>query len=558
MKERYIALMEKALSAYSDEHIVDYFERVKTEGLSEHGFPRLTVDIGILIAHGYRRDLLPLFLEMMDFCCHQIPRVLAANDFSIREVVCCIWEVEKAGLVDAARIGKWKADLATCDPYKCYNKIAKSLTDPVRNWALFSGVSEFYRQAMGLCESPEFIELQFGQQLQFFDENGMYCDNPKAEPYQPIMYDLTPRILYSLAIHRGYRGRYYDQIDAYLRKAGLLTLKMQSVTGEMAFGGRSNQFYHNEGTLCGVLEFEASRYAREGNMELAGRFKAAIARAVEFSEQALSQKPIYHIKNRFPTETKYGCERYAYFDKYMITAASNYYCAYLMCDDSIPTGEFDDSPVAWQTSERFHKVFLRAGRYTAELDTNGDPQFDATGLGRVHKAGAPSTICLSTPCPCAPHYAVDTEELFSFAMCPGVLKGGTRHYAFDPDATSEITNLAQGDSSATATMTTTFPEGDSVEATYVVDESGVSVSVNGKGTLSFGLPAFSFDGEERPEIKADEHELTVTYHGYVCRYTTSGKIEDSLKVARNRNGHYRVFYATANDTLSVHIEILKA
>ena len=32
MKERYIALMEKALSAYSDEHIVDYFERVKKEG----------------------------------------------------------------------------------------------------------------------------------------------------------------------------------------------------------------------------------------------------------------------------------------------------------------------------------------------------------------------------------------------------------------------------------------------------------------------------------------------------------------------------------------------
>lgn len=557
MKERYIALMEKVLSAYSDAHIIEYFERVKREGLTEHGFPRLTADIGILIAHGYRKDLFPLFLEVMDFCCHEMPLVLAANDFSIREVVCCIWEVERAGVVDATRIGKWKAELATCDPYKCYNQIARSLTDPVRNWALFSGVSEYYRQAMGLCSSEEFIEMQFGQQLQWFDENGMYCDNAKAEPYQPIMYDHTPRVLYALALHLGYRGRYYDQIDAHLRKAGLLTLKMQSVTGEMAFGGRSNQFYHNEGTLCGVLEFEASRYAKEGNLALAGQFKAAIKRAMEYSERGLCVQPIYHVKNRFPTETKYGCERYAYFDKYMITAASNYYCAYLMCDDSIPTGEFDDSPVAWQTSPRFHKVFLRAGEYSAELDTNGDPQYDATGLGRVHKAGAPSAICMSTPCPRAPHYKVDVEDPFSFAMCPGILQGDTWRFATDPDVVTKANTLTYDKTAAGAEMISTFPEGDTVTAAYTVNERGVSVSVNGKDALAYCLPAFSFDGEVHPEIKVSEHELSIYYQGFVCRYTTSGNIEDSHKTARNRNGYYRVFYATARDALTVHIEISK-
>ena len=75
MKKKYIELMAKALSAYSDEHIVSYFERVKAEGLTEHGFPRLTANIGILICHGYRPDLLPLFLEMMEFCCRTIPNV---------------------------------------------------------------------------------------------------------------------------------------------------------------------------------------------------------------------------------------------------------------------------------------------------------------------------------------------------------------------------------------------------------------------------------------------------------------------------------------------------
>ena len=51
MKERYILLMEKSLSAYTDAHILRYFNEVKTNGLTEHGFPRLTANIGILIFH---------------------------------------------------------------------------------------------------------------------------------------------------------------------------------------------------------------------------------------------------------------------------------------------------------------------------------------------------------------------------------------------------------------------------------------------------------------------------------------------------------------------------
>jgi len=63
MKERYIALMEKTLCAYTNEHIERYFLSVKKDGLKEHGFPRLTANIGILIANGKRHDLIPLFLE---------------------------------------------------------------------------------------------------------------------------------------------------------------------------------------------------------------------------------------------------------------------------------------------------------------------------------------------------------------------------------------------------------------------------------------------------------------------------------------------------------------
>lgn len=44
MKERYISLMEKALSAYFDAHIHRYFDDVKQGGLTEHGFPRLAAN----------------------------------------------------------------------------------------------------------------------------------------------------------------------------------------------------------------------------------------------------------------------------------------------------------------------------------------------------------------------------------------------------------------------------------------------------------------------------------------------------------------------------------
>ena len=103
--------MERTLAAYADEQIVSYFERVKRDGLTEHGFPRMAANIGILIAHGRRKDLMPLFLDMMDFCCEQIPRVKAANDFSVREIVCALMEIEAAGAVPAERLAAWKRDI---------------------------------------------------------------------------------------------------------------------------------------------------------------------------------------------------------------------------------------------------------------------------------------------------------------------------------------------------------------------------------------------------------------------------------------------------------------
>lgn len=548
MKEKYLELMSNALSAYSDEHINEYFARVMTEGLTEHGFPRLTVNIGVLVAHGYRTDLIPLFIEMMDFCCTEIPRVKAANDFSVREIVFCLLELKNMGKF-LPEIERWKEQLLSIVPEKCYDKYASRSDDVVNNWALFSALSEFARMKLTGCDSEAFVELQLENQLRRLDENGMYADNLKEWNHQPIMYDLVPRYLLTLLLHFGYKGRHYEKIDAVLKSTALMTLQMQSLTGEMAFGGRSNQFVHNEPMLAIIYEFEANRYARAGDHKLAGKFKAAIARALEITEYWLDRKPVRHVKNRFPTETRYGCEKYAYFDKYMITTASHIFSAYMICDDSIPTGEYDDSDSCFKTGDRFHKLFMRSGGYFLEFDTDADLHYDCSGLGRVHRHGAPSPICMSLPCTDSPKYKLCTEDKHRASLCPGRVMDGVPVFACDTYGKIEITDYSSNFASLNYPL--------DLRADYSIDGEGVKVTVNGEGKLLHLLPAFSFDGENETFITFENDILEVEYEGWICRYSSNGAIKDLGKTARNRNGFYRLFYAEGESELSVKIEIFK-
>lgn len=344
-------------------------------------------------------------------------------------------------------------------------------------------------------------------------------------------------------------------IDAHLKKAGLLFLQMQSATGELAYGGRSNQFIHNEAWLAAILEFEANRYAREGDLCLASTFKQARDRAVEAAELWLSKEPIRHIKNRFPTETKYGCEDYAYFDKYMITAASFFYSAYQMCDDSIPvSGVEDGAPAVCQTSEYFHKLFLKCGEYSAQLDTSADPHYDASGLGRLHRKGAPSAIALSLPCPSKPEYILNLPDAMELSVCPGVWKDGAWVFATGEGAQYRCEELETSESAAWTELCCRIGD-QSVKVKYTLDTDGLGIEINGEGKLACLIPAFFFDGETYTDIHTEKGSLTVSYEGWQCRYTTDGQIRDLEKLGGNRNGHYKAFCAAGENTFRVWVEI---
>ena len=554
-RSRYIDLMEKVLSAYTNEHIDRYYNEVKNGGLKEHGFPRLTADIGILVAYGRRTDLKERLLQMMDLCCDEMScRNKCANDFSVKEIIFALIELQRHRTFPQAKIDEWKDKLKRITVEKCYDIYAEKEDSKVHNWAAFTMTSEWMRYHLGLAPKDiRFIDIQAGSQWQWVDENGMYRD-----PHEPMVYDLVARGLFSLLLHFEYQGKYFELWDNALKKAGLLTLKMLSVTGEIPYGGRSNQFLHNEAHAAIVLEYEAARHARLGDMRTAGQFKAAALRALSNIDVWLAQKPITHVKNHFPRETKYGCESYAYFDKYMITAASFLYVAFLLCDDSIPAGEMDDmTGDSWQSSDHFHKLFLRAGGYFAEYDYRADYHYDASGLGRLHRRGAPSALCLSTPGSGTPQYEINAEGALPFAIAAEIWNGEEWLSGAAPAAMHKIDRHGAQGHGAQAEVTCRWTDGREAKSWYSLTADGLQITVTGTGAIGLMLPAFLFDGRTKTLIEHSSRTLSVHYQGWVChfRLAQGEAIQDTGKIGYNRNGHYGIFRATGKNKLTVIITI---
>ena len=576
MKEQYIEIMDRALDAYDEERIQDYFSEVKETGIKEHGFARLTANMGILIAFGRRQEKLPLFLEMMDYCCEQLPHTKGAgNDFAIRELCFAILRLEEHGTVPQERAEYWKDLLRGFDPYEYYDVIAEAPDKPINNWAAFNAASEYLRMLVCGVDSSEFLDLQIPTQLLSFDENGMYKD-----PNNPMMYDFVARVQLAVLLHFGYKGKCREAIDENLRKAGELSLLMQSVTGELPFGGRSNQFLHNEAWIACAYEFEANRYAGLGDLKKAGAFKRAANLAAESMLLWLKERPISHVKNRYGIDSRIGCENYAYFNKYMITVASFVYLAYLFADDAILPASANEERRAYaaKTSADFHKVFLRAEDYFLEIDTKADFHYDASGLGRVHKRDCPSAICLSVPFAKEPNYKLERDNARNMSLCSfvetedGVLYGSEGTYELIETAeggaacsAAEVAGSAVCTPAECSWVKAVFrcvpgvrvaaeeaepPASDeeiALKETYVVGANGVEITVDGWNPQAsgyrrgFALPVLDFDGAESSQVQAEPGQITVFYRNGFCSYRFQGEIKDGFEYFCNRNGRYRVY-----------------
>ena len=564
MNEMYLDIMEKSLSAYTDERIRDYIDEVKRDGLKEHGFPRLAVNIGILMAYGRRMELMDTFIEIMDICCEQMPKRKAANDFSVREVCCCLMLLEEKQIVDSTLLQKWKEKLSDFDPWKFYNVVADHSGKFVGNWALFAAVSEYMRGVYCGIDTSEFVDWQIPSQLSNLDCNDMYMDaEPELRPANPMVYDMVPRILFAFLLRAGYKGKYAERIEQVLDNTADITLKMQSVTGELAFGGRSNQFLNNDTMLCAYCELEAVRFKEKGDLQKAGEFKAAAKLAAENVVKYLELEPISHIKNRYDVATRFGCENYGYFNKYMITTASNLYMGALFADDGIQEVEFSNKKLGYvfSTSEQFHKTFLCADDYFAQIDTNADFRYDANGIGRIHKKGYPSALCLSVPFPAPkPNYLLEQDNKNGMSLCcyakcgDKLLSGadkGVQYTLVDTKCNSNVNESAF----AQATFQVAISADIKILQKLSLCENGIDITLSGEGDIGFMVPVFDFDGEKQTEITLTEGGISVEYYGGLCVYGFEGEIASDYEIYHNRNGRYRVYQIK---TKHLHIVIKKA
>ena len=552
MKKRYLDIMEKSLSAYTDDRICDYIDEVKRDGLTEHGFPRLASNIGILIAHGRRTDLLDAFVEIMDICCDEMPRKKAANDFSVREICCCLMLLEQKQIVKAAHLIKWKSQLSTFDPWKCYNRIDDHSGKFVGNWAMFAAVSEYMRGVYCGIDTSQFVDWQLPSQLANLDRNDMYMDHP---PYSNhTVYDLVPRLLMAFLLRAGYKGKYAARLERVLDHTADFTLKMQSVTGELAFGGRSNQFLHNEPVLSAYCEMEAERFAKKGDIVKAGQFKAAAQLAAEATLKYLSLPSISHIKNQYDVATKIGCEGYGYFNKYMITVASNAYIALLFDNKSIApsVAPAEAGGYVISTSDRFHRVFLNSGGYFLQWDINADPEYDANGLGRVHKKGCPSSLCLSVPFSLKPNYILEGQNPSPMSICCYTEDNGKKLLGAERYAEYSLVSSQCYANKAETVFDVKLSNDIIVTQKYSVSDCGVDITLSGTEMAGFMLPVFDFDGKECTKITVTENGISVVYQWAVCRFRFNGKCNPDFRYFYNRNGRYRVYEIAAKE---LHIEM---
>ena len=542
-KEKYLDIIEKSLAVYEKERIYEFIDKVEREGLTEHGFPRIGANIGILMAHGRALDYYPIFVRIMDICAESIPSVQAANDFSVREVVCALALLEKRGGVDKALIEKWKSAYAKINPWECYSVIAKTPDTPIGNWAMFNAVSEYVRCRWCLLDGSEFVDHEISSQLLALDENGMYKD-----PGCPMIYDVVGRFLMSAIIAYGYDGRHLEAMEKALDRSIECTLKMQSVTGEFSFGGRSNQFVHNETLLVSLFELEAVRLYKKGKTDLASKCRAAALKAADHALSRLDDPDFCHIKNAYPRDSFIGSEPYGYFDKYMITTASNIsFALFFANEDIIPSvAPSDEGFFSLSTSADFHKTFLNAYGYFLEFDTNADFHYDANGLGRIHKKGCESTVCLSLPFPPKTEsIKLEGDNPHPMSLCAFCEGDGERLLGSERYAEYTLTESGEDFVRFEVLM-----KDKRVYESYTISEKGVDIEF--RGGDGFMLPVFLFDGKNESGVTIENGRIEVSYKGSRCVYTcdTNGMRDEG--VYYNRNGRYRIYSVKGT---SLHVEI---
>lgn len=337
-----------------------------------------------LIVSGKRPDLLDSAIAALESALQQLAEAKPADrhgDFFTFPAMLAYEHLRTR--VPSERRQKWDQLLRTIDPYRAYRDVLTETRRTVHNWNVVAIAGEFLRHQHGFTDLS-FVERHLEVQLQHFTAEGLYRD-----PNVPMAYDHFPRHFLAAMLERGYDGKHEAVLNELLERSAWTSLLIQSPWGELPTGGRSAQHQWNEAMQCVTYEIWAKRKWREGDKVAAQAFKRAAHLALQSVKRWVRPSgELWIVKNCFDPALRHGFEGYSFHSQYNLLAASMLATAWLFADEQIPEGTCPADVGGFVVHlPDFHKVIANASGLYVEIDTAADPNYNSTGLLRVHKAG---------------------------------------------------------------------------------------------------------------------------------------------------------------------------
>lgn len=284
-------------------------------------------------------------------------------------------------LVEPSKIAQWDAMWVKVTPNGTHYHTTG-------NWGIVAAAGEFLRYIHGFTDLS-WVEYQLSFQLALFSSTGQYPD-----PNTPMAYDIFPRHYLDIMLLRGYNGKYKSDLEELMSRGAWTSLLIQSPNGEWPAGGRSGQHQWNEAVQTVIYELYADRLKSAGNLVAARAFKRAARLALQSVNRWIqSSKDLFIVKNRFDPSERFGYEEYSFLSNYNNLPSSMLGYAFLFADDSILEGpSFAETGGFAVQLDVHHKIIANSGGMYIEIETGADPEYQNTGLIRVHKSGVISDV----------------------------------------------------------------------------------------------------------------------------------------------------------------------
>ena len=505
--------------------------------------------LGALMLQGRCHDLAGSCATALDAVLEDLGSCATNHgEFLVKESLFAFMALESKAAPERRR--RWGNVFTSCDPERAYAKSRTNTPDPERrqNFVTFALAGEAMKKRLHLADNETFFRSYLEEQLERFDELGMYRD-----PGAPMVYDITARMNLELAaFYADWPLPCLEELREKLRSGAMCALLYQSPSGEMPFGGRSNQQNFVEASFALICEAEARRFKAEGDMPMASVLRRAAARAVRSVTPYLTAEPIHFNKNRFPPETQHGRQlSYGYYGAYTLLIASQLAAAGLLADRTIPfaaTTPAETGTFLWTTADAFHKLFANVRGSHLELELCSEGDHDAVGWGRWHLPGVPPELPLSTPVPARQTFVSVVPASGSLTFGPGTAaEGFAADLALKPGE-CRPRGAAVTDRTVEFVVDWPFPAGVVSERIRLGPASAEVEAVNHAGKdICYRVPLLLTDGESKSIIRETETGFELLYKGWTFAVSSEGtKKSRENRVAANRNGLYAPALFTSN------------